>query len=56
MVAGPASSSAAMHTAKNAPDVPMIRMCPEPMRPNRTACTRVVNPLTSSTANAAHAR
>ena len=56
MVAGPASRSAAMHTAKNAPDVPMMRMCPDPMRPNRTACTSVVKPLTSSTAKAAHAR
>ena len=56
MVAGPASRSATMHTAKNAPDVPMIRICPEPMRPNRTACTRVVSPLMNSAAKAAHAR
>ena len=56
MVAGPLSRSAAMHTAKNAPDVPMIRMCPDPIRPNRTACISVVKPLTSSTENAAHAR
>ena len=45
-----------MHTAKKAPEVPMIRMCPAPMRPTRTAWISVVNPLTSSTANAAHAR
>ena len=34
----------------------MMRMCPDPMRPTRTAWISVVKPLTSSTANAAHAR
>ena len=37
MSGGPPSSSAATQTAMNAPEVPMMRTCPEPMYPNRTA-------------------
>ena len=42
IVAGPPSDRDATHTAMNAPDVPMINTCPEPMRPTRTACSTVV--------------
>ena len=51
--AGPPSIIAAMQTAKKAPDVPMMRMCPEPMRPKRMAWTTVAAPLTSRAAKAA---
>ena len=56
MVAGPAPIRAATHTAMKAPDVPMMRMCPDPMRPTRTACRTVVMPLTTRAAKAAHDR
>ena len=56
MVAGPPSTMAAMHTAMNAPDVPIISTWPEPMRHTRTACNMVVIPLTTMAANTAHAR
>ena len=55
IVAGPPTASAPMQTAMNAPDVPMNRMCPDPIRPTRTACRIVETPLTSSAANTAHA-
>ena len=55
-VAGPASSSAATHTAMNAPDVPMMSTCPEPKRPHRAACSTVVSPQTTIAANTPHVR
>ena len=56
MVAGPPSTSAATQTAMNAPDVPIIRRWPAPMRQTRTACSMVATPLTRSAANTAQAR
>ena len=53
IVAGPPSTSAVTQTAKNAPDVPMTRTCPAPMRQKRAACKKVVIPLTISAANIA---
>ena len=43
--AGPPWISAATHTAKNAPEVPIIRMCPAPMRQRRADWRMVVIPL-----------
>ena len=54
IVDGPPSIRAATHTAMNAPDVPIIRMWPDPNRPTRTAWRMVVAPLTSSAAKTAH--
>ena len=54
--AGPPFTIAAMQTAKKAPVVPMMRMCPEPIRPTRTACSTVVRPLMNSAAKASQAR
>ena len=51
--AGPPSTSAATQTAMKAPEVPMMRTCPEPTRPMRTACSTVVIPLTTSAAKMA---
>ena len=51
--AGPPSTSAATHTAMKAPEVPMMRTWPEPMRPRRTACRTVVDPLTTRAAKMA---
>ena len=45
MRAGPPWMRAAAHTAKNAPDVPIIRMCPAPMRQRRADWRMVVIPL-----------
>ena len=56
IVDGPPSISAATQTAMNAPDVPMIRTCPAPTRPTRTAWTMVVTPLTSIAAKTAQDR
>ncbi len=56
ITAGPPSTSAATQTAKNAPEAPMTRMCPAPMRQTRAAGMMVVMPLISSAANTAHAR
>ena len=56
ITAGPPSTSAATQTAKNAPEAPMTRMCPAPMRQTRAAWMMVVMPLISSAANTAHAR
>ena len=50
MSAGPPSASAATQTAMKAPDVPVIRTCPEPIYPTRMAWSTVVAPLTSSAA------
>ena len=55
IVAGPPLTRAATHTAMNAPDVPMTRMCPEPIRPTLTAWRMVVTPLISSAPKAAQA-
>ena len=55
-VDGPATTRAATQTAMNAPDVPMISRCPDPMRPHRAACSTVVRPLTTIAANTPHAR
>ena len=55
-MAGPPLVRAATHTAMNAPDVPMMSTCPEPIRPTRTAWRTVVTPLTSSAAKTAHDR
>ena len=52
--AAPPSTRAVTHTAMNAPEVPISRMYPAPMWPNRRACTMVVVPLTRRAANAAH--
>ena len=54
IVEGPPSIRAATQTAMNAPDVPIIRMWPDPNRPTRTAWRMVVAPLTSSAAKTAH--
>ena len=56
IVAGPALMRAAAHTAMNAPDVPMMRMCPAPILQTRAACNMVARPLTNSAANAPQAR
>ena len=56
IVAGPAVTSAATHTAMNAPEVPIMSTWPAPMRPSRAACRTVVAPLTSRAANTPHAR
>ena len=45
MVAGPPLTRAATHTAMKAPEVPMIRTCPAPIRPSLRAWRAVVNPL-----------
>ena len=50
MVDGPPTTSAVTQTAMKTPDVPIIRMCPDPNRPTRTACKTVVRPLITSTA------
>ena len=55
IVEGPPSTRAATQTAMKAPDVPIIRTCPEPIRPKRTAWRMVVTPLTSSAAKAPQA-
>ena len=47
---GPPASSAATQTAMNAPDVPIARTCPDPIRPSRTTCRMVATPLTTSAA------
>ena len=54
--AGPPFTIAAMQTAKKAPEVLMIRMCPEPTRPTRTAWTTVVAPPMNRAAKAAQAK
>ena len=54
--AGPPSTSAVTEAAMNAPDVPMRRTYPAPMRPMRAACTAVVTPLTIRTAKLPHDR
>ena len=54
MSAGPPLASAATHTARYVPDVPMMRMCPEPICLNRTACRAVVKPLMSRAEKTAH--
>ena len=54
IVAGPPLTSAATHTAMNAPDVPMMSTCPAPTRPTRTAWRTVVTPLTISAAKTPH--
>ena len=51
IIAGPPDSSALTQTAMNAPDVPIIRMCPAPIRPTLTACRMVVKPDTNRAAN-----
>ena len=48
--AGPPCASAVTQTAMKAPEVPMRRTYPAPMRPTRTACNTVVSPLTASAA------
>ena len=53
---GPPWLRAAMLTAMNAPEVPMSRMKPAPIRHRRTACRIVVTPLTKMAANTAQAR
>ena len=55
-IAGPPSASAVTQTAMKAPEVPMRRTYPAPMRPTRTACNTVVSPLTASAAKIAHDR
>ena len=54
IVAGPAFTNAATHTAINAADVPMIRTYPDPIFPTRTTCKMVVNPLIIIAANTPH--
>ena len=54
--AGPPCASAVTQTAMKAPEVPMRRTYPAPMRPARTACRIVVSPLTASAAKTAHVR
>ena len=53
---GPPSARAVTHTAMNAPEVPIIRMYPEPTYPMRRAWNAVVTPLMASAAKAAHVR
>ena len=53
MVAGPPSTRAATHTAMKAPEVPMMRTCPEPIRPSLRAWRAVVSPLITRAANTA---
>ena len=55
-IAGPPCASAVTLTAMNAPEVPMRRTYPAPMRPTRTACNTVVSPLTASAAKIAQDR
>ena len=55
-IAGPPSASAVMQTAMNAPEVPISRTYPAPIRPNRTACRMVVAPLIRTAANTADER
>ena len=52
--AGPPSTSAATQTAMKTAGDPVMRMCPEPKRPTRTACNAMVAPLTKSAAKIAH--
>ena len=51
--AGPPSAIAVMHTAMNAPDVPISRTYPAPIRPKRTAWLRVLTPLIATDAKTA---
>ena len=53
--AGPPWISAATQTAKNAPEVPIISMCPAPMRQRRADWSTVVMPLMSRAAKTPHA-
>ena len=54
MTPGPPFNKAAKQTARNAPDVPMIRMCPEPTCLIRMAYRAVVATLTMSATKTAH--
>ena len=55
-IAGPPSAIAATQTAMKAPEVPIRRTYPAPIRPNRTTCNIVVAPLTRIAPNTAHDR
>ena len=50
IIAGPPDAIAAAQTAMNAPDVPIIRLCPAPNRPIFAAWRIVIAPATSSAA------
>ena len=54
--AGPPSTNAVTQTAIKAPEVPISRGYPAPIRPNRTACTTVVRPLTARAVKMAQVR
>ncbi len=51
----PANSIASIVAAKNAPDVPMKSMNPDPTRPIRITCTAVDSPAVSSVAETRNA-
>ena len=55
-IPGPPWAIAAIQTEMKAPEVPIRRTQPAPMRPSRTACNIVVTPLTTTAAKTAQER
>ena len=53
-MAGPPSAIAVIQIAMNAPEVPIRRTYPAPIRPTLIACSIVLIPLITTDANTAH--